>query len=304
MKHNSHKGFTLVELLVVIAIIGILIALLLPAVQAAREAARRSSCTNNLKQIGLALHNYHDTNKTFPPARQGGDGTKPPNFRGAYTIYSRSGQSGMVNILPYLELQALLDSLTVNNLPLFSPVSGWDAGLDAARGMRPPVFVCPSDISEPLFGVDATSSYAFCPGRNGPPSISTGSVKCTNTGMFMYYYPHKIADCKDGTTNVIFVGEVLESDTSNSVNRWARCSRHVDNHRTTVNPINTPPGTGITRNESNGVDRRNGAFGSYHPGGGNFLLGDGSVRFISETIDLTTYRALSTRNGGEPLAGF
>jgi prepilin-type processing-associated H-X9-DG protein len=209
----------------------------------------------------------------------------------------------MVNILPYMELQTLLDSLTVNGLPLFSPVAGWDTGLDPARGTRPQVFACPSDIAEPLVGVDATSSYAFCAGQNGPPSISNTTVKCENTGMFMYYFPHKIADCKDGLTNTIFVGEVLESHTGNSMNRWAVCGRHVDNHRTTVNALNTPPGTGITRNETSG-DRRNGAFGSYHPGGGNFLLGDGSVRFISETIDLATYRALSTRNGGETLGEY
>lgn len=96
---------------------------------------------------------------------------------------------------------------------------------------------------------------------------------------------------------------LISHTTGNSMNRWARSGRHVDNHRTMVNALNTPPGTGTTRNETNG-DRRNGAFGSYHPGGGNFLLGDGSVRFISETIDFATYRALSTRNGAETLGEF
>jgi prepilin-type processing-associated H-X9-DG protein len=288
-------------LLVVIAIIGILIALLLPAVQAAREAARRSQCTNNLKQIGLALHNYHDVFKTFPSGRLGGDGSTPPGWSGPYTDYNKSGMSGMVSILPYLELKPLSEAFQVNNKPLFSPVSGWDTGLDTVRATRPEVFVCPSDSGEALIGTDATSSYAFCAGRNGPPSYGNNE-KHLNTGMFMYVWTKKIGDCKDGTSNMLAVGEVRDGHIADNSNLWARCDRHTNNHRTTKNPINTPPTTGYTL-DLYGV-KVNGAFMSSHPGGANFLLLDGSVRFVSETIDLTTYQALSTRKGGEPVGAF
>lgn len=303
LKRSRSSGFTLVELLVVIAIIGILIALLLPAVQAAREAARRSQCTNNLKQIGLALHNYHDTSKTFPPGRMGGDGSTPPNWTGPYTQYNQVGYSGLFCILPFMELQALHDSLGGGDIPLFSPISGWGTGLDEFRSTRPAGFVCPSDDSEERYdgGIDATGSYALCAGRNGPPGIGTGQ-KHLNTGVFMYCYPKKIADIKDGTSNMLLAGEVVESHTPQGQNRWMNCGRHTSNHRTTVNPINQPPGTGAARTPP--TPGTNGAFGSEHPGGANFLLGDGSVRFISETIDLATYRALSTRKGGEILGDF
>jgi len=299
---RAGRGFTLVELLVVIAIIGILIALLLPAVQAAREAARRSQCVNNLKQIGLALHNYHDTYKVLPPGRMGGDDSVPSGWPGSYGTYNKVGSSGMFCILPFLELKPLHDAFGGGDPPLFSAVPGWDTGLTDLRRTRPEVFVCPSDDSEELAGSDATGNYAFCAGRNGPPSIDTNSVKWHNTGMFMYGFPKKLADCKDGLTSMIFVGEVIDVHLVDSMNCWARCDRHTNNHRTTVNPINQPPKTGTT------VDLYglmvNSAFGSRHPGGANFLLGDGSVRFVSELIDMTTYRALSTRKGSEAVGSF
>src|SRR5688572_25295465 len=142
------RGFTLVELLVVIAIIGILIALLLPSVQAAREAARRSQCANNLKQFGIAIHNDHSAHKRLPPGRLGCDNTSGAPCTGQ-TQAQRSGMSGFVYLLPQLEETALA-ALVDMEQPIWSRVNTWwtprNLELVAAR---PPVMVCPSDTAEP-----------------------------------------------------------------------------------------------------------------------------------------------------------
>lgn len=119
--------------------------------------------------------------------------------------------------------------------------------------------------------------------------------------MFMYIRSMKYADCADGLSNTFFVGEVIKVHTSQSSNRWWIGSRHLDSLRTTDNPLNQPVGTGVVY--GSGTSAVNGAFGSYHPGGGNFGFGDGTVRFVSDTIDLAVYRALSTREGGETNLG-
>jgi len=307
-RKSPRSGFTLVELLVVIAIIGILVALLLPAVQAAREAARRMSCSNNLKQIGLALLNYEDTHKTFPPGRMGCDGWSADVCKDKKAS-QKPGTSGFVMILPQLEQQGLYDAFggfekgalhPVTQGTTMNDVAGWSNGLAEPRATRPEVFVCPSDISEPLRGGDATGSYAFCKGKNGPTfGIDQVRVKQYNNGMFMYVLAKKMADCRDGLSNTLFVGEVIESHTEPCSNRWNLGSRHLDSLRTTDNPLNTPCGEGVVVNLYG--YRATGAFASYHAGGGQFAFGDGSVHFIVENIDLVTYRALATRNGEEPV---
>lgn len=311
---RRRSGFTLVELLVVIAIIGILIALLLPAVQAAREAARRSQCTNNLKQVGIAMSNYENSFKVFPPGRMGSDctdysGQPPllPNGDRRYD-YMRPGTSGFGMILPYVEQQALYDQIgwrcgAVNpaNCGLGPSTSGWKSCIQNVAQVlltRPDVYVCPSSTDEAFRGEYATGSYALCSGSIGPSQGISGNVKVWNTGMFVYVRVFRVAHCTDGLSNTMFVGEVIDSHTANGSNRWLIASRHGDSLRTTDNPLNTPPGSGVVYNGLNG------AFQSRHPGGGNFAFGDGSVRFISETIDLATYRALSTREGKEATTGY
>jgi len=308
------RGFTLVELLVVIAIIGILIALLLPAVQAAREAARRAQCNNNLKQIGLALANYHDAMRSYPPGRMGCDGwtadvcANNPGWR-------RPGTSGFVMILPFIELQQLYDQFKPFDKGAVYPAApgdtsdgtteGWrTTAVDQAIRTRPQVYVCPSDLSEEKYGDAATASYALCMGSNGPSYKPSGidqvGVKHYNTGVFMYRTVYRVRDITDGTSSTFFVGETVKAHTVESLNRWTVASRHLDSLRNTDNPLNTKPGTGAVL-DLYGY-KCNGAFGSEHPSGGNFAFGDGHVSFINEDISLIVYRALSTRDGGETIS--
>jgi prepilin-type processing-associated H-X9-DG protein/prepilin-type N-terminal cleavage/methylation domain-containing protein len=316
-------AFTLVELLVVIAIIGILIALLLPAVQAAREAARRSQCLNQVKQVVLGMANYENFVKAFPPGRLGSDCSDytaqgaPAPTSGTFIKYDyqRQGTSAFPMLLPQLEQQALYDqigwqggAINPSNCGLGASTADWRLTIPnyvEVLKSRPSVFVCPSSTDEP-FTVDtagvastefATGSYALATGSNGP-SVGTGAAGKVNNGMFIYIRALRVSDCSDGLSNTFMVGEVVNAHRPGGTNRWMIAGRHVDCLRSTQNPLNTPVNTGIIY-PAGSATGANSAFGSRHPGGANFGFGDGSVSFISETIDLATYRALSTREGGE-----
>jgi prepilin-type N-terminal cleavage/methylation domain-containing protein/prepilin-type processing-associated H-X9-DG protein len=312
----SRRAFTLVELLVVIAIIGILIALLLPAVQAAREAARRSQCTNNLKQIGLALQNYESAKKKFPAGRFGCEGSiantcsrcaeLPP-------LQQIQATSGFITLLPYLEDSSLFVLAKVH-LEGIWPESG-TSWKDTERLQlvvkRPSVFVCPSDRSEPFLkdvnygGNDlapegirpAVGSYAFSTGTIGPTTTSD-LAKCGNTGMFVYGIPRTRRLILDGMSKTFAVGEVVASDTNDGVNIWSKASRFQSCLRTTLNSLNTPPGDPVARNDgtSSSPANHNGAFGSDHKGGANFVYADGHVTFVSEIVAQFAYQAASTIN--------
>lgn len=298
------RGFTLVELLVVIAIIGVLVALLLPAVQAAREAARRMQCTNNLKQIALALHNYENSLGRYPQGRMGCDCWEEDVCKNNKDV-QRAGTSAFGMLLPFVEQQGLYDAIGWQKGAVYpadcldSTENGWNTNLAPYLKTRPPVFVCPSDESKPLKdGTQAaTGSYATCQGSFGPPGIDQVKNKHYNNGMFLYRTELTVKDVRDGTSTTFFVGEVVEGHTGNSSNIWLLGSRHTDTMRSTENPLNTKPGTGITTDLYN--LKVNGAFGSRHGGGALFGFGDGHVQFISDNISLPTYKALSTRAGGE-----
>jgi prepilin-type N-terminal cleavage/methylation domain-containing protein/prepilin-type processing-associated H-X9-DG protein len=304
---SSPSGFTLVELLVVIAIIGVLVALLLPAVQAAREAARRAQCTSNQKNIALAVLNYEDANKALPsgtPFYDGCDGiTTPPKKINFHRI------SAFVLILPYIEQQALFAKYQLDLDPYIwmsdNTGNNWHRrpGREELVEVRPAIYVCPSDLSERLHDdpdpgpirnglKPATGSYAFVGGSNGPPTTGD-SVKCKNTGAFLYGYPVELEAITDGTSNTMFVGEVIDAHTRISSNIWSFASRHADSLRTTANPLNTTPGTGL-RVTAGATTDQNGAFGSRHPSGATFAYGDGRVDFLQDEIDLAVYRAIST----------
>ena len=309
------SGFTLVELLVVIAIIGVLVALLLPAVQAAREAARRMSCTNNLRQVGIAMQNYIDVVKVFPPGRMGCDGNTSATQNCSNTLSSnRPGTSGFVMILPQLELINLYDQIgfqkgaiePVNQAGITNDTAGWRTpAIDAAVKTRLPVFICPSDTAQKLVGTGANqyavSSYALNHGSRGPIDGISQNMKHFNNGVFNYKATIRLSQITDGTSNTIIAGEVCNGHLSNNLNRWALGIRHLDSMRTTDNSLNSPPGVGTVWPTPPTASSVNGAFSSQHPTGGNFVFADGHVVFVTNNIALPIYRAMATRELGENL---
>jgi prepilin-type N-terminal cleavage/methylation domain-containing protein/prepilin-type processing-associated H-X9-DG protein len=302
---RMRTAFTLVELLVVIAIIGVLVALLLPAVQAAREAARRMQCGNNLKQLVLAAHNHHDTYNTFPAGRRGCDGSGTPCNGMTQTDVNRGGASAFVSFLPFLEQSNIHKSIGITEATVPWPTtdnSTWRAHNKIALESRLKMFVCPSDTAKDFITNGAINpavgSYALVAGSNGPSQGISSAVKFDNTGLFLYFNQKRMADIIDGTSNTLAIGEVRDGHLGNNPNVWSVGSRHAHCLRTTENPINTAPGLGITYSAS-GSAPLNGAFMSRHPGGANFALADGSVRLLTQNMDITLYRGLSTIAGGE-----
>ncbi|MDP6722756.1 MAG: DUF1559 domain-containing protein [Pirellulaceae bacterium] len=281
MSRSSRSAFTLVELLVVIAIIGILVALLLPAVQAAREAARRTSCKNNLRQLGLALHSYHDTSKTLPPGVLGTTGSRRANHR---------LHTWMALLLPYVEQGNLQDQYDFN--------FRFDHSYNApAVIQRVPIFACPShtdELSQKKYG---TNHYA----------ASAGTRPGKNDGVLYPMSATKLRDIIDGTSQTLAIGEIafeLGGWARGAINsgggrgggggqgfargvlRWYRASPNC------AQPGINLPATGCSNNAEWRFQ-----FSSRHPGGCHFTLADGSCRFVAETIDTNTLNALFTRSG-------
>jgi len=335
---SSRNGFTLVELLVVIAIIGILVGLLLPAVNAAREAGRRTQCTNNLAQIVKAMASYESANRSFPPGRMGCDafsGSPCGTVNGA----QRPGTSAFVTILPQLDSTPLYSTLVLSASKgavypgtTDASTNGWNdpATTKALAQQRPGVFVCPSDIAQPNSTVlnslsppnlsTTTSSYALVLGSLGQNAIvGPGPIdvlypvadephqKYYNNGPFIYLTPRRAADVSDGLSNTMFVSETIDGHTPESMNSWPLSVAYLSCLRSTNNPLNTQAGTGsmvaIGNSGLSGLPASaTGSFASRHPAGANFAFGDGHVRYISNAIDFPkTYQALSTIAGAEPI---
>ncbi len=314
-------------MLVVIAIIGILVALLLPAIQAARESARRMSCSNNLKQDGVAIQNYHNVHKEFPPARPGPDGTDSREFenfaqpRGPRTGggkgYLMSGASGFVLLLPFLEEQALYDEFDIKNgegiwLSNEANANWRTPRKEKAIGTRPGFVVCPSNQTLPQTEIDkyqpggsdnwsivpATGTYAFCAGHRGVNRWACRPcfMKYHNSGVHLYYTPVSIKDVTDGTSKTFSVGETIEGHTRDSSNMWTYAERYLNSLRVTEVALNTPPRIEAQPCGENPAVN-NGAFASNHPSGAQFVFADGHVEFISDGIDLDTYQNFSTIAG-------
>jgi len=294
----GREGFTLVELLVVIAIIGILIALLLPAVQAAREAARRSQCSNNLKQLGLALHNYHDVHKSFPPGLIGStaDGAgwlakRVPFVRHLLPYFEEGNRSKV-----YDDNYSWCDQPAANRQQIYgNPISAW---------------MCPSDQRSlsPWYPGDHKGNY----GLNWGPA----KFVATNPGApFGISYGANMRDIVDGTSNTLAMMEVLQApaDSTTVDNRGEIWNDDAGSYQlsTLLGPNSTSgdvcfycvdrPKMNLPCNKSaNYKPDEYIASRSRHPGGVQALLCDGSVRFVSDTIELAVWQAASTQNGGEP----
>jgi prepilin-type N-terminal cleavage/methylation domain-containing protein/prepilin-type processing-associated H-X9-DG protein len=294
---NRRRGITLIELLTVIAVIGMLVALLLPAVQAARESARRTQCANNLKQIGLALHNYHDRCRSLPPSTV--VDWNQPDPTGWWSWF--------VRILPELEEQALYDRFDLRD----------DVWTNSARykpytSQRLAVLLCPSDPSGQLvyqsgdeLGYDeafALTSYLGCRGSTRQPAGSDGNYpqKMRGNGAFPdVNQVIRLAYVTDGTSRTILVGE-RPADPEAYWGWWA-AGRGVDDHGLADYVLDLSEGL---REGSPVGDADLLHYWSAHPNGAHFAMCDGSVRFLTYSIDPATFLALGSRNGNEIVTDF
>jgi len=311
---DRNLGFTLVELLVVIAIIGILVGLLLPAVQSAREAARRLQCGNNLKQIGLALHNYESAHRRFPPGfisrvtgTWSGGGNDPIPEAGP-------GWSLFAMLLPYIE-QGNLHQTIQFHLPIAAPENRF------ARSTRVKEFQCPSDTwNEPVSVWPATlgiidlapSSYIGCLGGGDPanaPAYSAMYEQQPFNGMFHRNVAIRHAEITDGTSNTIALGERASMFAPNGWAGVVPTAQTVFSPRMahsrgqlvgqTVRPAITMATVHVRSGGPNAPTGSPGGFWSPHTGGALFLLMDGSTHTISTNVDMNTYRLMASRNDGQ-----
>jgi prepilin-type N-terminal cleavage/methylation domain-containing protein/prepilin-type processing-associated H-X9-DG protein len=306
-------AFTLIELLVVIAIIGVLIALLLPAVQKVRAAANRAKCANNLKQLALAAHNHHDGNGRFP------NGLHTVETGGSYA----NGTSWEVELLPYFEQDNLKNRWDYNDFR--NNVAG-DMSATTAQVLQ--VLICPSDSLLNLVWYVESSQYSYANGWYGLSSYGGNAGKRSNLpqskdGIFYQDSRVGLADVTDGTSNTFLFGERSHDDPVFDAlasvydvafyplakeGKWAAIyatsgGSLPERFFSTPVPINyrVPAGISVTDflGPTGAENNRVCAFGSGHPGGANFAFADGSVRFLSDSIPLDTLQALSTRAGGE-----
>ncbi len=338
MPSSSRRGFTLIELLVVIAIIAVLIALLLPAVQQAREAARRSSCRNNVKQLGLALHNYHDQNKTFPINYMVNQG---PGF----SYDNNQMVSWMTLILPFIDKGALYKGYDFRysgcNDPRFT--AGTLPNNNAISKTAIPAYLCPTDGTDGTMGSRANAPAAPCGGNFGINNYkgvaganwawgtwgtaaagmsgaapftftkwgTTGNGLDSGNGIFFRgwtrSYTTGTKDIRDGTSNTFMTGEAVPRWCWHTIWWWCNGST-----ATCGIPLNAPvqkpscitPGSSkISQLECAWDDWNNNySFFSQHTGGAHFGMADGSTKFVNNSINFDLYRRLATMDRGDQVS--
>ena len=334
------KGFTLVELLVVVAIIGVLVALLLPAIQSAREAARRSQCANNLRQMGLALQNYHDVYKAFPYGgtssfvHQAGTGTHP-----------RRGTNWRTFILPFLEQQAIFDSFVWGESFTGRAQDGNPSNGRRLSGMVFSVYACPSSNIDPTVNwnndlrvqqhhyIGIAGAYPDPAGRHGFGGGTGGfarmrgcedavhGVVC-NTGLLVVNQSRRMADAVDGTSNQIMIAEqsgLVGTDVilGNWAGGWAgsdgsdqwphdipRMQPGENIHYTGLTSIRFQPNSITFAHGTHHGAGTNTLLHSRHPGGINVVLADASTRFLNDTLDMETLRRLASADDRLPVGNF
>ncbi|AMV38595.1 DUF1559 domain-containing protein [Planctomyces sp. SH-PL62] len=327
---SRRRGFTLIELLVVIAIIAVLIALLLPAVQAAREAARRAQCVNNLKQIGLAVHNYHDTHQKFPLGRVVEVAGSAVSINKAYSPHSQ--------ILPFVEQSPLYQAINFNLTWNPDPNNGGYDGNKTARATLVSAFLCPSDAVTTVpqgyagtnYRASEGSNFLFGHGKSDPTGVN--AALRGPDGVFFANEAKGMAELSDGTSNTAMFSEHILGDFSQAI-----ASEHGDTFNPGAYPATQDEAVQACR-EMNWKDLSKQGFSdvgapwlygyhsttsyyhvgppqsrscmfpplriattanSKHPGGVNVLLGDGSVKFVKDSVNIQTWRAMGSRNMGE-----
>jgi prepilin-type N-terminal cleavage/methylation domain-containing protein/prepilin-type processing-associated H-X9-DG protein len=327
------RGFTLVELLVVIAIVGMLVALLLPAMQFAREASRRTSCSNNLMQLSIGLHDYESARKALPPGADAKRYEAAPAL--PHTFYR---WSTLAHLTPYLEESAVYNALDLK-VPLYTSIAATIAPQNLA-GVKLviPLFLCPSDSGAPVSDIFGPTNYASCAGDG-----SGGGTPFTTAGLFYINSHTRLRDIADGTSKTIALSE---STLGTGAESFSGMLGQVDPTTVYAYTFGTPLtdagcSAPIYFNWTNrrgfawvNGEYRCGLFNNYlgpnsshidcmatmlssgdpavlfaaygwraarsrHPGGVNVAMADGSVRFMEDSIDLNVWRALSTRRGNE-----
>lgn len=293
-RNSQPRGFTLIELLVVIAVIAVLIGLLLPAVQQAREAARRSQCTNNLKQIGLALHNYHETNQCFPPGWIG-------VTTGQVDVDGLNGWGWASKLLHQLDQQSLYHEIKFRAAvqdPLNSGV--------LQRSL--PGFRCPSDASAERWTLtdDMGTAIVDLPTANYVGVFGTVELDdceglplgtpCRSDGVFMHSVTIKLNQLRDGTSTTMMVGERKTKPSDGWYSTWTGV---VPGGEEAYQRI-----LGSTDHTPNSAAGHFDDFSSHHATGCHFVFGDGRVRMIGSNIDENIYKALATRDGHEVVTDF
>jgi prepilin-type N-terminal cleavage/methylation domain-containing protein len=288
-------GFTLVELLVVIAIIGILIGMLLPAIQAARESARRMSCTNNLKQIGVALHLYHDSNNKLPAGWTAFDANNKPYALGT------PGWGWAARILPFMEL----GTISKNSINFKSPLS--DPSNAYVRTLNIADLRCPSDPTKLTFVDDEDPLQQELAVGNYVGVFGTGSIhesanipagrQFTSDGIFYHNSAIRFSDIRDGLSHTFMVGE---RSSSLAFSTWVGSPANDDCGPAMILGSALYPPNSLAFYEN--PDPHN--FSSKHSKGTNFCSADGSVRLVDQNIDVTVYRALCTRASGDSIGDF